>query len=376
MNCLFVVQGEGRGHMTQALALATILRSAGHEVTGVLVGRSSRRDLPAFFVEKIGAPVYSFESPHFVADPANKAIRILPTVMRTVRSARQYRESLSILNTHFNRLRPDLVVNFYEPLLGLYYHRFRPAVPMVCVGHQYMVHHPAFPFPPGLPVDRFALARFTNLTAIGASRLLGLSFAPVESLPEKNLAVMPPLLRAELFEQPHDIREPFFLAYILNAGYAEDIKRWHRANRNVVLHCFWDNRSAPHVYSSHGNLTFHQLNDQKFLSMMARCSGLICTAGFESVCEAMYLGKPVLMVPVESHYEQQCNALDAVAAGAGISSARFDIDRLLAFAPQYHPVEGFRQWVRSARRRFLDELEGIAGNSPAPIFEAFEGAIV
>ena len=35
MRYLFVVQGEGRGHLTQALSLASILRRQGHEVVKV-----------------------------------------------------------------------------------------------------------------------------------------------------------------------------------------------------------------------------------------------------------------------------------------------------------------------------------------------------
>ena len=47
-----------------------------------------------------------------------------------------------------------------------------------------------------------------------------------------------------------------------------------------------------------------------FLEYMAGCKGYATTAGFESVCEAMYLQKPVLMVP--THIKQECNALDAM----------------------------------------------------------------
>ena len=41
---------------------------------------------------------------------------------------------------------------------------------------------------------------------------------------------------------------------------------------------------------------------------MGRCRGVVCTAGFESVSEAMWLGKPVCMAPTPGHYEQRCNA--------------------------------------------------------------------
>ena len=91
---------------------------------------------------------------------------------------------------------------------------------------------------------------------------------------------------------------------------------------------------------------------------MARCRGLITTAGFESVCEAMYLGKPVLAVPVEGHYEQYCNSLDAVAAGAGLAGRHFDIDRLVQFVPSYQSTApAFRRWVHQAEACFVETIE-------------------
>lgn len=42
MKFLFIVQGEGRGHLTQAITLEEILRRNGHEVVEVLVGKSVR----------------------------------------------------------------------------------------------------------------------------------------------------------------------------------------------------------------------------------------------------------------------------------------------------------------------------------------------
>ena len=52
MKFLFIVQGEGRGHFTQAITLEDMLLRNGHEVVEVLVGKSSSRTLPGFF--KIG----------------------------------------------------------------------------------------------------------------------------------------------------------------------------------------------------------------------------------------------------------------------------------------------------------------------------------
>ena len=60
MKFLFIVQGEGRGHLTQAITLEEILLRNGHEVVEVLVGKSSSRRLPGFFNRSIHAPVKRF----------------------------------------------------------------------------------------------------------------------------------------------------------------------------------------------------------------------------------------------------------------------------------------------------------------------------
>lgn len=110
------------------------------------------------------------------------------------------------------------------------------------------------------------------------------------------------------------------MIYLVNSGYFEEVLAWHRTHPDIILHCFTD---QPEKINSafdfdKTKLVVHAINDTLFLEMMSKSKGLASTAGFESVCEAMYLGKPVLMVPIHGHYEQFCNSRDAYKAGAGI----------------------------------------------------------
>ena len=90
---------------------------------------------------------------------------------------------------------------------------------------------------------------------------------------------------------------------------------------------------------------------------MKDCMGYASTSGFESICEAMYLRKPILMVPTQGHFEQQCNSVDARLAGAGIVSDTFDLDKLLEFIPSFDKQDNrFVQWVKQGEKRFLDIL--------------------
>ena len=156
---------------------------------------------------------------------------------------------------------------------------------------------------------------FTRLTSIGACRRLALSFRPMDDSPASRIRVVPPLLRSEVLACESE-RGDYLHGYLLNAGFADDVLGWHSRHPRVPLHFFWDKPGEEETCCMDDTLTFHQIDDMKFLRYMSGCRAYATTAGFESVCEAMYLGKPLLMVP--AHIEQDCNAYDAARTGAGI----------------------------------------------------------
>lgn len=356
MRFLFIVQGEGRGHMTQAISLAEMLRAAGHEVCNVLVGKSVRREIPQFFFEKIKAPVSSFESPNFVVDAKNKKINIGKTIWTNTLMLGTFIKSMKGIHQKVKESQPDVIINFYDLLAGLYSMVYRPKAKYICIGHQYLLNHPDFVFPKGYIVDKMLITINTFFTSIGAHRHLALSFKPMPDLPAKKINVVPPLLRPEVMSiQPKN--ENYILGYMLNSGYADDIEKWHRAHPEYDLHFFWDKKDAPEVLEITHKLHFHKINDVKFLEMMGRCSAFTSTAGFESVCEAMYLGKPIMMVPTYGHFEQLTNAIDAQLAGAGVKSDTFDLSVLIEYMPRHKDITmQFRTWADSSRERFLKLL--------------------
>jgi UDP:flavonoid glycosyltransferase YjiC (YdhE family) len=84
MKFLFIIQGEGRGHMTQAISLSKILKSLGHELCAVCIGKSQRREIPEFVLKNIDAPVFLFESPNFVTDNNHKSINLGKTIWQNL----------------------------------------------------------------------------------------------------------------------------------------------------------------------------------------------------------------------------------------------------------------------------------------------------
>lgn len=348
MKYIFIVQGEGRGHLTQAISLYHMLTSNGHEVAHVVVGKSKRRQLPSFFLNQMKCSVTSLESPNFVTDKNNRSVQIIKSILFNLVRFPVYLRSIKTLDTIVKRESPDTIINFYDFLGGLYYRLKNPGIVHIALAHQFLLNHSQFDFPKGRIFDKSSLLLGNRLAAHGASKILGLSFQKMDDEPEKNLYVVPPLLRSQISSLT-SISGDHFLVYMVNHGYAKEVEHFHARHPEIPIHCFWDKKDAPKEWKVDDTLTFHQLDDHKFMDFMARCRGYLTTAGFESVCEAMYLNKPVLMVPVEGHYEQACNALDATKAGAGVSSEIFDLDILLTYLPDHKNIgEGFRSWCKTA----------------------------
>lgn len=348
MKYTFIVQGEGRGHMTQAISLKNKLEKNGHKVPVVIVGKNPKRTIPSFFYQKINSKVIALDSPNFVFDKNKKRIRITPSILYNLFYFLKYLKSLETIKRIIRQEKPDAIINFYDLLGGLFYLFHKPNIPYYCIGHQYLTFHPHFPFPKKHRVDRFLLKTNTRITSIHADKLLALSFREMPNYPLKKVFVVPPLLRKNVLTLETKT-EDFIHGYILNQGYADDIINWHKKNPNIQAHLFWDKKEAEEETIIHHNLIFHKINDENFLDYMSRCKGYASTAGFESICEAMYLGKPVLMIPTAGHYEQKCNALDAKLAGAGIQGDSFNLSKLIDYIP-FHQKNNtrFKQWVKKA----------------------------
>ena len=356
MKYIFIVQGEGRGHMTQAISLFQILTENGHEVSHVIVGKSMRRELPGFFADQMECPITQLKSPDFVTDKNNRSVNVFRTLTTNMRKYRAFLNSVNQMDEIVQKEQPDFIVNFYDFLSGIYFMLKKPKVRHIVLAHQFLLNHSTFEFPKGRFYDKSSVLYGNRLAAYRADKILGLSFQYVPDEQQRKLFVVPPLLRKKIKSQQATAGD-HFLVYMVNHGYSQEVKEFHLKYPDIPVHCFWDKKDEPDELKIDETLTFHQLDDEKFIRLMASCKGYLTTAGFESVCEAMYMGKPVLMVPVEGHYEQACNALDARKAGAGVSSENFDLEVLLNYLPKHKDAgDEFRNWCEKSEARFLEVL--------------------
>jgi uncharacterized protein (TIGR00661 family) len=79
------------------------------------------------------------------------------------------------------------------------------------------------------------------------------------------------------------------------------------------------------VFSKHNkeafsfkNVHIQPIENNAFIRSMASSAGVLCGAGFEGPAEALYLGKKLMVIPMQSQYEQQCNAAAAEQIGVPV----------------------------------------------------------
>jgi uncharacterized protein (TIGR00661 family) len=351
---MFSILGEGRGHMTQAMAVKEMVEKAGHKVVCVALGMGPNRTAPAYFVSAMGVPIVAIPTLDF-SFKNNRSVNLSATLASVVRRIPNYRRGLGSIKTLIREHRPDVIINFFESLTGFYAltHRRRP--PVVAVAHQFMFGHPSYVRAPGQHLQQLAMRRLVELVGAASTRV-ALSLYEAPDLPAKKLTVCPPMLRRQIFSLQPNPKGNFVLVYLLNHGYAEQIMEWHKRNPQTSLHCFYDKPDSPPELRHDDTLTFHRLDGEKFLRMMAECKYVACTAGFESLAEAACLGKPLFLVPVENHVEQQINAIDAVRSGLGVADKSFNLDRLSEL-PERLDNAKFLAWINRAESIFLGALD-------------------
>lgn len=360
MRILFLVQGEGRGHLTQAISLAQILRSAGHQVLEAIVDVAESRPVPAFFQEQFPAPITVVTGPMLFYSPKTNALEPYQTFVRNSRHYLKIRKSFGQIRDIINQQQPDVVINFFQLLGGLTYARYRPKVPMICIAHQYLSFHPDFPFPKGNFFSRQLFKLVTWLTTIGATEILALSFDQQSDLPQRKLRIVPPLLRREVTER-QPTTENYVLAYTTQPGLSRQLEAAHQQRPDVPIHCFHAGVTESDQPVD-ATLTYHKIDGKRYLDIMQHCRAIVTTAGFESVCEAMYWGKPALLIPQPNHFEQACNALDAQRVGAGLAADSFDLNLLMDYLPRHDPGvnERFREWFGQGYYLFLNAVHRVA----------------
>lgn len=357
---LFTVQGEGHGHMTQAIKAAYILRKNGYEVVTVILGNNYNTLIPKHFQDEINCPIHTIRSLELHEAKDHEHSHIFSSIISNFGRAHLLYKSLRLIHKTIRKIKPDLILNFYEPLMGVY-HIFHKCPPTISLGHQFLFLHPKFPVSNNRPISTWFLNLATHIVGIGSKKKLALSFYPLENDLKSNTFVIPPLIKTGFLKTNTTNNNNHLTIYLNRPGFLQEIKDWQKKHNDLTCYCFTNLPGVTDLKEIQPNFFLHPLSQEKFVDKIATGLGLVTTAGFESVCEAAYMGKPVLMFPM--HIEQEINGADAHYFGIGQVQNEPNVDAFFEFIKDEKKIEekskAFRDWEAQLEEKFIKAIESL-----------------
>jgi len=286
VKILFAIQGTGNGHLSRARDVYPEL--CRHADVDVLIS-GVQADVAVPFPVR-----YKLHGLSFIFGK-HGGVDMWGT-FRTIRMGQIVRDMRLI-----NIKQYDLVVNDFEPV-SAWAARVKK-IPCISLSHQWAVLHPQAPKP---------------AEADWRGSLVLKHYAPCKTgygfhFKSYGRKIYTPVIRKEIRElMPSN--EGHITVYL---------PAYDDATLTPFLNYFSDTQwqvFSKHCKEAHTvqNVHFQPIENEAFISSMAASDGVLCGAGFEGPAEAMFLGKKVMVVPMQDQYEQQCNAAAIASIGVPV----------------------------------------------------------
>lgn len=305
MKIIFGIQTEGNGHSIQAIAIKQYLRSKGETVNLTLAAEKEggRNE----FLEK-EFDVFYYKGFDFEFDSMGRVV-IWKTIIKNLIKLPKLACSMIQICKKIKAEKPEIIVNFYEPLVGLSA-LFFPKIKYISFGHQYAMESKFYPKITGFHIQKLFLKVINKITSI-KSKKIALSYYEFK---DENMIICPPILREESYTLKRE-NSDFILIYLMNCDRIPELILESKGSPNLKIECFSkfpnENKFQELAGLCPENLKIHKLCGKTFQEKMRTCKAVICSGGFETSSEAIYQFKPLLMIPTPNHFEQYANCNDA-----------------------------------------------------------------
>lgn len=301
---IYALSGQGRGHTSRVIAISDALRRRGHDIL-FCCGGTAREIL-----ESQGEPVLPVPPLRQVME--GNEIRIGETMRCNLHEVLNLSETVAQLADAFNDYRADLLVTDFEAFSPRAARRI--GLPVLSFNHQQVVTETHYE----LPAKYWFHATMTSfaIRMIAPSHpehiLITSFFFPPLKHPE-HATLVPPIIRPAVQALTPTRGEHVLVYYNHTHGARHVLDTLRQVDAPFVVYNF----ERPENEADYPNLCFKEPSLDGFLEDLATSRAVICTAGFTLTSEALFLGKPLLVVPNRGIFEQTINALFLEQDGLG-----------------------------------------------------------
>lgn len=276
MKIFYAIQATGNGHISRAMQLYPYLQKFG-EVDFFMSGSNASLaiDLPvkykspgcSLFYSKCGGLDYW-------------------KIAKNVNPIQMYKDAKSLPLKNY-----DVIINDFDSITSLACKLQK--LHSVQLGHQASFVSKNTP----RPDKRSIMGEMILNHYATAPKNIGLHFEKYDSF------IVPPIIKHEIQQaEPKDLKH---ITVYLPSFDKDCLEKAFNKHSNQEFHWFLTEVKFKHTI---GNITYYPVNQNDFNESLINCHGIITGGGFETPAEALFLRKKILSIPIQKHYEQECNA--------------------------------------------------------------------
>lgn len=308
---LYGIHGTGHGHAMRGLTIARRLRQ--HEFLFVANDDAVRilgHEFPLVRIPNLGTVFRNYK------------VDLPATIAKAVPLLRQREKYIAQVLRVMDEFRPDVCMTDLEYFVPRAAER--AGLPCLTLDHQHVLtccRHDRLPLDMWLDYAVQGLTPRYLFSPTSPSLIVSFYAPPV--LPEYQARVVPPILRDQvLSRRPRD--DGHVLVYQSNSTH-RGLVDFLRQSTERTCYVFGYDRTE----GREGNVVFMKKSEQGFLDLLEGCAYVVQGGGHTLMTESLYLGKPILTLPLKAMVEQRFNALYVERLGYGMQADMFTLQPAL-----------------------------------------------
>lgn len=292
MKILFGIQATGNGHISRSTEIYKLLKEHPEvEQLDVLIsGGKAQMSLP-FEVN------YEYKGLSFYYGKKGKI-----SVLKSIGKANFLSVAIGLWKVPFKKY--DLIISDFEPI-SLWGAKIA-GIKSVGIGNMYSVTSKKL-----RRIKSSNTTKFFATVMCPTKNKIGMHFQKFDDF------IYYPVIRSEIRNAVPVVKD--FTVVYLNSFTDEELLKFFAnpcfANNRFVIY----SKSAKYL-SKFGNCVIKPLNNDSFVDDITNCNAVITAAGFQTVSEALYLGKKLFVIPIKKQTEQLDNAKELAAMGVKTST--------------------------------------------------------
>jgi uncharacterized protein (TIGR00661 family) len=350
MRILYGVTGEGMGHATRSKVILEHLL-ARHQVEIVVSGRAHgflTRSFPELRVHEVEGLNMVYE---------DNRVRKSKTAWKLLRKITRVADNFDTLSSIAEGFMPELVVSDFESL-AYYFARWR-SLPVLSIDNMQILNRCELE----VEIPDEERGSFRVAKAVVKAKLPGCDHYLITTffyppIRKKRTSLYPPILRPQILEaRAGATRGEHVLVYQTSDTFRDLVPTLQRLPGRFVVYGLKRDAELS-------NVTLKDFSEAGFVRDLQTSRAVLAGGGFSLMGEAVYLGKPMLSVPLKGQFEQTANALYLEKLGYGEYHRELSakgIARFLEREPDYaRNLAGYTQEgntkILSALDRLIEEI--------------------